>query len=225
MSIYVKSNGTWTLVPTTKGPKYFDGSSWRQASSVWINVNGSWKQVWTQYTPGNSTFTSAGQITVPVGVTTIYITGVGGGGGGGGYGPNPGGAQFYGGGGAAGCIDYPLTVNVGDTVNIVVGYGGSANGNGGQPGGASTVSVNGTVVLTLNGGGGGAGGGYGGASTGTGIYAGTSSSLGYYGSAYRAPSGASSVPVISSNQYGYGGWGSTDYASPPGIQGYMYVRW
>ncbi|WP_176061656.1 hypothetical protein [Burkholderia multivorans] len=116
-------------------------------------------------------FSSSGSFTVPDGVTTIYVTGVGGGGGGGGGGGNSStGAAGGGGGGGQGqqVIKSPITVAPGQILTVTIGSGGasgtagsnsgSSGGNGGVGGVSSITGSSPTVSLILGGGQGGSGG-------------------------------------------------------------------
>ena len=108
---------------------------------------------------------SDGIYQVPSGATTLRVTCVGGGGGGGGGGAAPGGAtaQVGGSGGASGTTSQQV-VTVGDdtTLSVTIGTGGAAgeggasgaDGSDGTPGGATTVSAGGILVVGAGGAGG-----------------------------------------------------------------------
>jgi len=183
--------------------------------------------------------TTAGtyNFTVPDGVNFLYAdAGAGGGGAGGaagGFNTDHVTNQEYmaGGGGGGGGVGETVTgftipVNPGDSVVIVVGGGGSGgaggiapgnNGQGGNNGGNTTISVNGTIVLSLTGGlGGGAGAGFGppsgasGAGGAGGAPGGTDGTDGYFGGA--GGPGASS-------QFGTGGAAARGATGGQGIPG------
>jgi len=114
-------------------------------------------------TPRMKAFTTSGSFTVPVGVSTIYISGCAGGGGGGGGGGGD--TNYFGGGGGGGgagqsVIKLSFPVTPGLVIPISIGSGGSgATGNSSV--GLSGSSGGNTVVvglITLVGGLGGSGG-------------------------------------------------------------------
>lgn len=75
-------------------------------------------------------FTSSGSLTIPDGITEVYLTMIGGGGGGG-YAVSSG--VGGGGGGAGQCvINHRMTVTPGNTYTITIGAGGSAGNDGGS---------------------------------------------------------------------------------------------
>jgi hypothetical protein len=103
--------------------------------------------------------TASGNFTVPVGVTTIWVSGCAGGGGGGGGSGNSGGQSLGvggggGGGGGAGqsIIRVPFTVTPGQVIAVTIGAAGAA----GAAGGNTVIGA----LQTLTGGGAGATGGF-----------------------------------------------------------------
>lgn len=111
-------------------------------------------------------FTSNGTFTVPVGVSTIYVSGCAAGGGGGAGGGNSSDNSLIGSGGGGGGAGQPIirsaySVTPGDSISITIGGGGSAgagvSGASGGAGGNGGNTVIGSLV-TLTGGSGGAGG-------------------------------------------------------------------
>lgn len=103
-------------------------------------------------------FTSSGSWTIPAGITKIKVWVIGGGGGGAGAGNTE---DTAGGGGGAGGVVYKtfdVTPGLSRTITYTIGNAGmaglgeGASGLGGNP---TTVSYNGTIVLTANGGTGG----------------------------------------------------------------------
>ncbi len=121
-------------------------------------------------------FSSSASFTVPSNVYLILVEMLIGGGGGGGGGSGGGttssgtrlGSGGAGGGGAEAIIKYPIPVNPGDTVHVVIGAGGNggsggdpyANGSGGNYGGMSYAQVNGVTIVGALGGAPGGGGPY-----------------------------------------------------------------
>ena len=79
------------------------------------------------YMNGSQIFTSTGSFTVPLGVTKVWVTGVGGGGSAGVNSPCAGGA----GGAGAKAFRQPLTVTSGSAYTVTVGVGGVASSFGG----------------------------------------------------------------------------------------------
>ncbi|MDN7871257.1 hypothetical protein QZM26_17765 [Burkholderia multivorans] len=153
-------NGAWILMECAGGAQQVAPATWSNHAAQLGQVLG--KQ---------ALFSSSGSFTVPAGVTTIYVTGVGGGGGGGGGGGNGStGAAGGGGGGGQGqqVIKSPITVAPGQILTITIGSGGasgtagsnsgSSGGNGGVGGVSSITGSSPTVSLTLQGGQGGLGG-------------------------------------------------------------------
>lgn len=117
------------------------------------------------FVAGTSSFT------VPAGVTTLILSGIGGGGGGGGGGGHSAGGSTTGaggGGGASGawCFRTPVAVTPGTTYSVVVGNGGSPGGDRttagavGGSGGETRLGHASGALVRLPGGRGGAGGGH-----------------------------------------------------------------
>jgi hypothetical protein len=96
--------------------------------------------------------TTSGTFTVPCGVTSVKVRAVGGGGGGGVRGNSGGGSAGGGGGAYAEITTY--TVTPGKSMTYTVGAGGNGTVNN-SPGGITTVTYEGAVILQANGGGGG----------------------------------------------------------------------
>lgn len=159
------------------------------------------------FTPRVFDYTAAGlyEIAAPAGAAILKVTASAGGAGGSGVSSNPSGSAYGSGGGGAGCIEYQLSLNPNDQISVRVGTGGIAGFNYFSTDGENTtIAINGTVVLSLNGGvhGGMNYQGVGGTSTGPGILAGqTPPTLPYYSPCY---SGAGSDPLIGAT-YGVGG--------------------
>jgi hypothetical protein len=118
-------------------------------------------------------FTTSGTLTVPEGVTSVFVEALGAGGGGGG-----GGALFCqggGGGGAGGYVRGVATIAPGRSFRITIGAGGAGGAAGdttlpggpGGPGGVTSFAPSHGVALIVAGGG--AGGGGGNADTGPGM--------------------------------------------------------
>jgi len=162
----------------------------------------------------NTSFTSSGTFDVPIGITTIYVSGSGGGGGGGrGY------QDKGGGGGAAGCMKAPVTVTAEQTLTITIGSGGAAGANGGNnngtAGGDTTITGTG-VSVTFGGGGGGRGGsstgGSGGTLTGVSNALTSGSGTAGTGGPQGEGSAAGGASFLSSNIGSSWGAGGTGYA-------------
>ena len=173
---------------------------------------------------GKQRFVANGSFTVPLGVTTIWVSGCGGGGGGGGSGGvncSGGGWAATGGGGGGGAGQYAIrqafSVTPGQVLTVAVGGAGSGgsggavagNGGTGTSGGATTLTGAG-VALTLAGGTGGVG------------------SAGVNGVAVASPGGAggsqggtSGGYALAIGGYGYdhGGLGGVGGAGPFGTPG------
>lgn len=153
-------------------------------------------------TSGMQKFTASGTFTVPAGVTTVWLTGVGGGAGGAG---SDGGA--FGGGGGARAWGVPVTVTPGASYAVTIGAGGSPGPYDG-PGGAGGVTSFGALLSLSGGGAGGAGGSGGGDTDGV-----TGGGFGGYSRAAAAGSGGGGSGGIGGNP-GYAG-GS----------GFLLVEW
>ncbi len=170
-------------------------------------------------------FTSDGTWTVPDGVTSILISGVGSGGGGasGAYADGSGYSAGGGGGGGAGqpIFMQEQTVSPGDTVTVTIGgVGGGGAGvgvspNNGANGGAASSSTitNGTWTISLAGGGGGGAGSY--SET-------TIANGGFGGPGY--PPGAHGQPGAANSHYsgyneGFGGGTTLSFPSWTGTTG------
>ena len=108
-----------------------------------------------QTTTVTITATGAGTWTCPTGVTSVDVQVWGAGGSGGGGGSTN--AHGGGGGGGGGYSAATVGVTPGVTYNLTVGAGGAqvANGSNGNPGGNSTITLDGPTVVTANGGAGG----------------------------------------------------------------------
>ena len=123
-------------------------------------------------------FVTSTTFTVPVGIYTVYITGIGGGGGGGGGGGNAGNLYMNGAGGGGGGAGYvkiktPIAVSPGTVLSITIGAGGAGGagssglGNNGKEGTGTSVS-GGTPVWSVGAGAAGGGGSFGGGPGGVG---------------------------------------------------------
>lgn len=173
--------------------------------------------------PGFQEFTTPGThyFNVPATYTHLRVTMVGGGGGGGSgrgnYNSSKGGG---GGGGGGGYIQTLLTVPASSTTIVVVGVGGQGGWSDkgfydGQPGGATSLYVNGSLSLTVAGGGGGK---QGSGSATTGGAAGNANSgaggRGGAGSSYPAqPGGSPNGGSAPWPEWGGGGGGGTPLGS------------
>jgi len=164
----------------------------------------------TPTTKGVNRFTADGSFTVPVGVSTIWISGVAGGGGGGGGGSNNAATSIgqSGGGGGAGQAAFKKIqpVTQGEVIAITIGLGGAggAGGTSGNDNAATGANGTDTIVgayLTLAHGLGGTGGAI---STGFGVGTG----LGGLGG-----SGGTFGALIDGQRGGYGSYGSNGAAS------------
>jgi hypothetical protein len=113
--------------------------------------------------------TSGSSWTVPANITSVTIELLGGSGGGGGGGARTSGSGNAGAGGGGGGGEYVgivLNVSPGDVISYTLGTAGSgaptggatSNGGNGTSGTLSTVTYNGNIILTANGGAGGTGG-------------------------------------------------------------------
>ena len=164
-------------------------------------------------------FTSNGTLTVPAGITTVWVTACGGGGGGGGGGS---GGQFNGGNGGAGgsgmcVISYPITVVSGTNYSVTVGAGG-ANGSGGAEGNGVNGNNGGNSlfgnILVGTGGGAGTGGPGGANSTGPGAT---------NGSGYASPLFNFGIGGVGGN----GAFSGSAFgaAGTAGTSGFVLVEW
>jgi hypothetical protein len=236
----IASGATAYTHPTTAGNKHIpSGGSSDQVltydssgTAVWADAAGGGGGV-----PGSKFYTSAGNYTVPSGVTKILITGIGGGGGYGGFRYNAGG------GGGSGGRSYKTehTVNAGTVYAVAVGATGNegVNNNNTEYGNAGGVSSVGNLV-TCNGGGGGQRGNsnY---STHSGGAGGTSSSNGSGGilaSGYAGThaSGGSNTPGKSGGGWSLAGQGTisntSDYSDHTtsmtmgrmGVGGFIFIE-
>lgn len=198
---------------------------------------------------------SSGNITIPDGVSSVFVTLVGGGGGGGG---GVGGSRSTdsdrhptygraGGGGGSGyqSVDNILSVTPGETLYCAIGSGGSGGtyassgstaGNG-TSGGTTYIRRGSTTLFTVNGGSGGTGGsGYNsGGEGGTGYQSGTSpgNSSSSYSNGGAGGSGLRNVNTTSFQVYGgkggKGGQSGSYYISQTsgssGSAGFIYIGW
>lgn len=198
---------------------------------------------------------SSGNITIPDGVSSVFVTLVGGGGGGGGGVDGSRGTGTYheptygraGGGGGSGyqSVDNVLAVTPGETLYCEVGSGGnggasastgSTAGNG-VAGGTTYIRRGSSTLFTVNGGIGGSGGsGYSsGGGGGSGFQNGSSSTNGSstYGNGGAGGSGLRNVNANSFQIYGgkggKGGQSGSYYISPgsgaSGSSGFIYIGW
>ena len=157
----VKGNGIALAAGDIAGGGHWIDLQYDLTLNAWVLLNPAQGVT----THGQTKFTSNGSFTVPVGITTVYVTAAGGGGGGGG-----GYATGYcgEGGGGANCVyKAAFTVTPLQVISITIGTGGA----GGAVGVAGTVGGN-TVVGslgTLSGGGGGAPGTVGAGGLGAGL--------------------------------------------------------
>lgn len=196
-----------------------------------------------------------GNITIPDGVTSVYVTLVGGGGGGGGGVDGSRSTGTYheptygraGGGGGSGyqSVDNVLAVTPGETLYCAVGAGGSGGasastgstaGNG-NSGGSTYITRGSTTLFSVNGGSGGSGGsGYSsGGAGGSGFQNGGSSTNGSstYSNGAAGGSGLRNVNTSSFQIYGgkggKGGQSGSYYISPgsgaSGSSGFIYIGW
>lgn len=198
---------------------------------------------------------SSGNITIPDGVSSVFVTLVGGGGGGGG---GVGGSRSTdsdrhptygraGGGGGSGyqSVDNILSVTPGETLYCAIGSGGSGGtyassgstaGNG-TSGGTTYIRRGSSTLFTVNGGSGGTGGsGYNsGGEGGTGYQSGTSpgNSSSSYSNGGAGGSGLRNVNTTSFQVYGgkggKGGQSGSYYISQTsgsyGSSGFIYIGW
>lgn len=180
--------------------------------------------------------TTSGTLTVPAGVTVIKRLLLWGGGGSGAYQSSA--TSAGGGGGGALCVAYDVPVTAGANLTYVIGAGGAALGAGGpgNPGGATSIVINGTTYS--------AGGGGGGSSVGIETASATASGglLNILGAAGRATSstrcgdggssphggsGGSGAQGQGANgtSPGGGGAGTTVVSSGAGAAGAILVEW
>jgi hypothetical protein len=120
-----------------------------------------------KFVPGSATFTSNSGFTIPLGVSTLYFSGIGGGAGAGNI-VDGGRNDDYGGsgGGSSGqkVSNYPISVTGGMSIYVTIGggggnaYGGRDSGNQGGGGGTTQISLSDGRVYYLLGGVGGYGG-------------------------------------------------------------------
>lgn len=164
---YFTASGVRSYVQGSDGNIYLAVADSLNQNPVTDTTNVYWKVAFSAAT-GRIDFTANGSFTVPVGVTTIYVTAAAGGGGGGGGSDNSTGQSSLvggggGGGGGAGesIYDKSFSVTPGQVIAITVGAAGTAGTAGtaaaGGAGGAGGNTVIGSLV-TLTGGGGGGGG-------------------------------------------------------------------
>ena len=159
--IIVKGNGLALAAGDIAGGGHWIDLQYDLTLNAWVLLNPAQGVT----THGQTKFTSNGSFTVPVGITTVYVTAAsGGGGGGGGY------ATGYcgEGGGGANCVyKAAYTVTPLQVISITIGTGGSggAVGVAGAAGGSTVVGSLGT----LSGGGGGAPGTVGAGGLGAGL--------------------------------------------------------
>ena len=181
MPLHVKDSDSWKQVNVA----YIkDGGQWKQCNDVWIKDSDTWKSAF--YVPGaanfiansgarnnstspGSTYSTAYTWTVPIGVHTIYVKGVGGGGNSGAYHDGGYGEHARLGGPGGGITGVTIPVTPGDTISGTTGGGGGAgyyngtdNWGYGGAGAATTLYYNGVLIFTAN-----AGGGPGSAGSGT----------------------------------------------------------
>jgi hypothetical protein len=135
----------------------FASAASADAAQVMIH-KGSFVTGWKYNTngAGDQIYTSSGSFTVPTGITTIYVNGVGGAGGGGGGGAKITGAGnglrgASGGSGGAGEYIGPTAVTVvpGETLTITVGTGGTAGTGGTVGNAAATNGTDGTATTIV----------------------------------------------------------------------------
>lgn len=224
-SLYISGTGT------------FAGPAYMPTAPVGTNTTQGASTAFVQAIPhGSQAFTTSGTFPVPVGVTTVYLTGTApGGGGGGSYAIN----NLYsnaGGGGSSGqsVIRHALTVTPGTPYTVTLGApgAGASGGTGfqGNPGGALSFGS----LLTLTGG----GGGFGALSTNPGAGAGSSGS----GSSQGGPGAGIDTTTATTmtggyggsspfGQYGRGGDGGLATNAQPSVYGqnggsaYLLVEW
>jgi hypothetical protein len=184
---------------------------------------------------GKQRFTSGGTFTVPLGVTTVWVSGCGpgGGGGGGNAGTNGGG----GGGGGACTMGEAVSVTPGDAITVTIGTGGGGGASGGNgSAGSAATTFGGLLSLAAGaagafagtGGAGGTGGGTGGAGYGQ---SGTDNSFGGSGGGGlfgTGGAGGTNVTVAGRAGSGYGaggGGGGNGGAGGAGSSGFLLVEW
>ena len=194
---------------------------------------------------GIQVFSASGSFTVPVGVTTVYLTGCGGGGGGAAY--NSGTTGGGGGGSGASAYRRSVAVTPGNVVTVTVGSNGSGSAvatASGTAGGTTSFGA----LLSLGGGAGGAsasaGGGGGSASGGTAglICSGqtgeqynpinTASAMGgrggssmFGGGGLAGGMGTSNAAGGAAQGFGSGGGGGAQANGGVGTSGMLIVEW
>lgn len=149
------------------GPNPYNGSTYSFTASVSDGVNSTSRSftLTAGVIHGSAAWGVPGTyyLTVPNGVTSMLLTGVGGGGGGGGVGASPrsnsGDISAAGGGGGSGAYTHQyIPVTPGETLTVVVGAGGGGGYNGNGGGGGYTQVLGSISNTVLQGGSGGFGG-------------------------------------------------------------------
>lgn len=171
---------------------------------------------------GETIFTTSGTLTVPAGVTTIWVSGCAGG---------AGGNQYVSGGAGQPVIETPITVTAGHVLTATIGAAG-AGGTTSCTGGGNTTLVDttaSTTLLTLTGGAGASGGsaqsvGYPSGALPTANYP-TQGASGPFGGG--GPSGGSTSGGAGGAAYGYGAGGGQGFAATGGngAPGFLILRW
>lgn len=208
-----------TIESTTGGYKFPDGTT--QTTAPVIPPH------------GKQRFTASGTFTVPVGVTTVWVSMSGGGGGGN---CTYGGAGGGGGGGANAVVAQQISVTPGTNVAVTVGGGGSGalfnictGSSGGGPGGASSFGAN--MVAGGSGGTGATGGGAAGGSGGTrggNLDASIGGPGGTGGGSIFGSGGPGLANAVGGPGGGYGGGGGGSTGSVnggAGAPGFVLVEW
>lgn len=163
---------------------YFDGGNWVQLppgeDGYVLTTHGTAAPTWEEASSGSGgtsivvmTTPGTSSVTIPLDATILRVSCGGAGGGGGGgvdFDDHVGGAGGYG-----GCFTYPITLDaaalreIADSISVTVGAGGAGGSNAGgedpwdpdpgDDGGASSVSIGGTLLIQASGGIGGNGNG------------------------------------------------------------------
>lgn len=168
----------WANLPALGTTYYFSAYAYAQTSAGDI-YSQEFRAVGTTGGVMTNTYTSSQNVTVPAGFTHVDIFCAGGGGGGGRSSGSTSNMFAAGGAGGAGGFTntaFSVLVNPGEVLNCIIGAGGAGSQNiyDGGSGGATSVSRNGIVLCTADGGNGGSskdgGGGRGGSNGGKGAY-------------------------------------------------------
>jgi len=155
--LQVKDAGVWKQA---QGVYVKEAGVWKVVTQGWVKEAGVWKQFYPDFTPGvnNVIYPTAGTFsyTIPAGVFSITVSGIGGGGHTCGY--HDGGYCQYSDPQGPGSIVRNVTIPVtpGKVCNFTVGYGGGAgsyNGNCGRWGQATSFSYDGSPVFVAQPGG------------------------------------------------------------------------